>query len=109
MCVSVREREGEEERERHYDSAVVQRLSHFSYSLLSVFDAGIKKGPSHTDIIKEQRDCPSSWMKGMTRGRRGCQPICPQKDTTWQITFLFCSAALKFGWLTGPLCQGRLI
>ena len=32
-----------------------------------VFDA-VKKSPSHTDIIKEQRNCLSSWMRRMRRG-----------------------------------------
>lgn len=38
-----------------------------------VFDAAKKekKSPSHTDIIKEQRDCLSSWMRRMRRGGGG--------------------------------------
>lgn len=38
-----------------------------------VFDAAKRreKSPSHTDIIKDQRDCLSSWMRRMRRGGGG--------------------------------------
>lgn len=100
VCVSKRrwERERDGERVRLCAGAMIKSFLLLAFECL-VFDAVEKKSSSHTDIIKEQRNCLSSWTRRVRRGwwwqarwRGGNVKQFIHKDTTRQI----CIAVLAF-------------
>lgn len=81
MCVCMSGKGKETLRRRA--GAMIKSFFILAFECL-VFDAGFKKkSPSHTDIINEQRICPSSWKNRMTReGGGAVKQLVHKRDAT---------------------------